>query len=186
MNISRSRVLVLALASVTGLLLYFSAGHIESALMKIKTQNFFADDASQSPAELWQPLSSAQDRFHTNLSLATLQVNEQILITLPSGNSYPLRLDRRSKGQDVEQLYATVDPDGQSGFALLTIGAERVYGTLNTPEGVYELLGTQTNFLLKRSIDIDLDRQKGLDYKVRERSEEAIIRSANNKRSQVP
>ena len=187
MKRSRSAIVFLTLMlAAGGVFAYLKWGNIEPVLTNVETQDFFADDALQSPAELWLPLSSESDAFQASESLATLRVNEQVLITLPSGNSYPLRLDRRSKGRDVEQLYATVDPDGQSGFALLTIGAERVYGTLNTPEGVYELLGTQTNFRLKRSIDIDSDRQKGLDYKVRERLEEEIVRSKNNQGPQVP
>ena len=179
-------VLTLALASAGGMFAYLKSRHTGPVLTNVETQNLFADDALQPTAELWLPLSSASDTFQASGSLATLRVNEQVFITLPSGNSYPLRLDRRSTELDVEQLFATVDPNGRPGFALLTIGAKRMYGTLNTPEGVYELLGTQTNFRLKRSVDIDIDRRKGPDYIVRERSEEEIVRPENNVGPQLP
>lgn len=193
MKPSRTTIVVLAgLALVGGLGVYLNAPETSLSLGLSQTQPDRAEGALEQepkqvlkpqPSVLWQPLSSESDKYQASDVMATLKEDEQAIITLPSGSQYSLRLDRRSSGEGVEQLLATVDPEGLPGFALLTLGEERMYGTLNTPEGVYELVGTQTNFTLRRALEIDGIRRQGPDYKIRERSPE---QPATAEKKQMP
>lgn len=189
MKPSRTTIVVLAgLALVGGLGVYLNAPETSLSLGLSQTQPDRAEGALEQvlkpqPSVLWQPLSSESDKYQASDVMATLKEDEQAIITLPSGSQYSLRLDQRRSGEGVEQLLATVDPEGLPGFALFTLGEERMYGTLNTPEGVYELVGTQTNFTLRRALEIDGIRRQGPDYKIRERSPE---QPATAEKKQMP
>jgi hypothetical protein len=175
-KLSRSTIGVIAgLTFVGGLAVYFSTPKISPHSVAPQAQEASVQDGVTQLAALWQPLSSESDKYEASDALATLQEDERALVTLPSGNQYPLRVDQRSSDQGVEQLLATVDPDGLPGFALVTMGKEQIFGTLNTPEGVYELVGTQANFTLRRASDIDARRRQGEDYKVKSSSAEALL-----------
>ena len=155
--------------------MYFSATRTSSPIATLQVQQDSVQDVVKPLAALWQPLSSESDQYQASDVLATLKKDERVAITLPSGNQYSLRLDQRSSDYGVEQLLATVDPEGLPGFALLTLGEERIFGTLNTPEGVYELVGTQANFILRRAVDVDADRRQGEDYRIKELSAETAL-----------
>lgn len=176
MKVSRSTIVVLAgLAFVGGLGVYFSAPETSSSVVVPQAQEASVQERVQEAVALWQPLSSESSNYRASDVLTTLQKDEQATITLPSGNQYSLRLDQRSSDGGVEQLLATVDPDGLPGFALFTLGEKRMFGTLNTPEGVYELVGTQADFTLKRASEIDAARRLGRDYKIKDSSAEALV-----------
>jgi hypothetical protein len=155
--------------------MYFSATRTSSPIATLQVQQDSVQDVVKPLAALWQPLSSESDQYQASDVLATLKKDERVAITLPSGNQYSLRLDQRSSDYGVEQLLATVDPEGLPGFALLTLGEERIFGTLNTPEGVYELVGTQANFALRRASDIDAARRQGEDYKIKDAAVSAAL-----------
>ena len=180
MKLSPSTVVVLAgLAFVGGLGVYFSIPETSPSIVAPQAQKAPFQEA----VALWQPQSSGSGNYQASDVLATLQKDERAIITLPSGNQYSLRLDQRSSDKGVEQLRATVDPDGLPGFGLFTLGEERMFGTLNTPEGVYELVGTPTSFTLRRAVDVDAERRQGKDYKIKPVSqEEALIQDVK----QVP
>ena len=176
MKLARSTIVVLALiVFVGGLWVYMSTPKTARGVVDPQTQSVLSQDRGQDAVVLWQPLSAESERFQASDGLASLQQTEYALITLSSGNQYSLRVDRRSSDQGVEQLLATVDPDGLPGFALITMGEERMFGTLNTPEGVYELVGTQANFILRRAVDVDADRRQGEDYRIKELSAETAL-----------
>ena len=176
MRLARSTIVVLALiAFVGGVWVYFSAPETSTSAVVGQAQKNPLQETAFKAVSLWQLSSSNPDSYQASDVLSTLQANEQALITLPSGNQYSLRVDQRSSDQGVEQLLATVDPDGLPGFALVTMGKEQIFGTLNTPEGVYELVGTQANFTLRRASDIDATRRQGEDYKVKSSSAEALL-----------
>ncbi|MDG0979993.1 MAG: hypothetical protein P8O79_09690 [Halieaceae bacterium] len=117
---------------------------------------------------LWSQSKTATSAYTLQSPLGVLREGERTLISLPSGSQYTLEVNTTEFGQGVQQIMGTVDPDGLPGFALFTIGEDRLFGTLNTPEGVYELVGTQANFTLRRAQDIDAERRLGTDYKVKE------------------
>ncbi|MGB0187925.1 MAG: hypothetical protein ACPF9H_04805 [Aequoribacter sp.] len=176
MKLSRSTVVVLAgLAFVGGLGVYFSIPENSPSIVAPQAQKAPFQERVQEAVALWQPQSSRSGNYQASDVLATLQKDERAIITLPSGNQYSLRLDQRSSDKGVEQLRATVDPDGLPGFALFTLGEERMFGTLNTPEGVYELVGTQASFTLSRALEIDAARRLGEDYKIKDSSAEALV-----------
>ena len=54
------------------------------------------------------------------------------------------------------------------GFGLITQVGDSLVGTLNTPEGVFELFGGSTNLRIERASDIDGPRREGIDYRIRE------------------
>jgi hypothetical protein len=175
-KLSRSTVVVLAgLAFVGGLGVYFSIPETSPSIVAPQAQKAPFQERVQEAVALWQPQSSGSGNYQASDVLATLQKDERAIITLPSGNQYSLRLDQRSSDKGVEQLRATVDPDGLPGFALFTLGEERMFGTLNTPEGVYELVGTQASFTLSRALEIDAARRLGEDYKIKDSSAEALV-----------
>ena len=176
MKLSRSTIGVLAgLTFVGGLGVYLRAPEIVLSEVTSTAQQELAQKAEPKAVALWQSSSSNPDGYQASPALLTLQEAEQAIITLPSGNQYSLRVNQRSSDQGVEQLLATVDPEGLPGFALFTLGEERLYGTLNTPEGVYELVGTQASFTLRRASDIDAARRLGEDYKIKDSSAEALV-----------
>lgn len=176
MKLSRSTVVVLAgLAFVGGLGVHFSIPETSPSIVAPQAQKAPFQERVQEAVALWQPQSSGSGNYQASDVLATLQKDERAIITLPSGNQYSLRLDQRSSDKGVEQLLATVDPDGRPGFALFTLGEERMFGTLNTPEGVYELVGTQASFTLSRALEIDAARRLGEDYKIKDSSAEALV-----------
>jgi hypothetical protein len=117
---------------------------------------------------LWSQSEAAEPAYTLLSPLGSLREGERTLISLPLGGQYTLEVNTTEFGQGVQQIMGTVDPDGMPGFALFTIGEDRLFGTLNTPEGVYELVGTQANFTLRRAQDIDGERRLGTDYKVKE------------------
>ncbi len=178
MKLSRSTIGVFAgLTFVGGLGVYLRAPEVVLSEVTSTAPSELTQKAEQEPetVALWQSSSSNPDGYEASPALLTLQEAEQATITLPSGNQYSLRVDQRSSDQGVEQLLATVDPEGLPGFALFTLGQERLYGTLNTPEGVYELVGTQASFTLRRASDIDAARRFGEDYKIKDSSAEALV-----------
>jgi len=177
-KLSRSTIGVLAgLTFVGGLGVYLRAPEAVLSEVISTTPSGLAQksDKESGAVALWQSSSSNPDGYQASPALLTLQETEQATITLPSGNQYSLRVDQRSSDQGVEQLLATVDPEGLPGFALFTLGEERMFGTLNTPEGVYELVGTQASFTLRRASDIDAARRLGEDYKIKDSSAEALV-----------
>lgn len=168
MKLSRSTIVVLAgLAIVGGLGVYLSDPETSPSAGLPQAQKAPLQERGQESVALWQPQPSGSGNYRASDVLATLQEDEQAVITLPSGNQYTLRVDRRSSDEGVEQLLATVDPDGLPGFALFTLGEDRMFGTLNTPEGVYELVGTVASFTLRRAVEIDAARRQGEDYKIK-------------------
>ena len=178
MKLSRSTIVVLAgLTFVGGLGVYLRAPEVVLSEVISTTPLELAQKVDQDPeaVALWQSSSSNPDSYQASSALLTLREADRASITLPSGSQYSLRVDRRSSDQGVEQLLATVDPDGLPGFALFTLGEERMFGTLNTPEGVYELVGTQANFTLRRAANIDAARRLGEDYKIKDSSYEALV-----------
>ena len=176
MKLSRSTVVVLAgLAFVGGLGVYFSIPETSPSIVALQAQKAPFQERVQEAVALWQPQSSGSGNYQASDVLETLQKDERAIITLPSGNQYSLRLDQRSSDKGVEQLRATVDPDGLPGFALFTLGEERMFGTLNTPEGVYELVGTQASFTLSRALEVDAARRIGEDYKIKPVSQEEAL-----------
>ena len=178
MKLSRSTIGVLAgLTFVGGLGVYLRAPEVVLSEVISTTPLELAQKVDQDPeaVALWQSSSSNPDSYQASSALLTLREADRASITLPSGSQYSLRVDRRSSDQGVEQLLATVDPDGLPGFALFTLGEERMFGTLNTPEGVYELVGTQANFTLRRAANIDAARRLGEDYKIKDSSYEALV-----------
>jgi hypothetical protein len=177
-KLSRSTIVVLAgLTFVGGLGVYLRAPEVVLSEVISTTPLELAQKVDQDPeaVALWQSSSSNPDSYQASSALLTLREADRASITLPSGSQYSLRVDRRSSDQGVEQLLATVDPDGLPGFALFTLGEERMFGTLNTPEGVYELVGTQANFTLRRAANIDAARRLGEDYKIKDSSYEALV-----------
>jgi hypothetical protein len=168
-KLSRSTIGVLAgLTFVGGLGVYLRAPEVVLSEVTSTAPSELAQKAEPKAVALWQSSSSNPDGYQASPALLTLQETEQATITLPSGNQYSLRVDQRSSDQGVEQLLATVDPDGLPGFALITMGEERMFGALNTPEGVYELVGTPASFTLRRASEIDATRRQGEDYKIKD------------------
>ena len=175
MKLARSTIVVLALIAFAGGLWVYLSTPKAGRGVEQQTQRAVSQDSDQYTAALWRPSLTEPQRYQTSDVFTSLQQTEYASITLPSGNQYPLRLDRRSSDQGVEQLLATVDPDGLPGFALITMGEEQMFGTLNTPEGVYELVGTPESFTLRRASEIDAARRLGEDYKVKGGSDEALL-----------
>jgi len=88
-------------------------------------------------------------------------------LALPTGSTFELSVNAIERNSGVEQIFATVDPNGQPGFGLITVKNQQVVGTFNTPEGVYEMFGTRDNVQIKRASEIDGPRRLGTDFMVR-------------------
>jgi hypothetical protein len=116
--------------------------------------------------------------------VSELTENGNSAITLDSGNTYAIRLNSSREENGIQQLYTTVDPNGRPGFGLITLRGGSIVGTLNTPEGVFEIFGTQKNFRVVRAIDVDGPRRLGADYMARERGVQLPI-DASSKQIQI-
>ena len=88
-------------------------------------------------------------------------------LVLPTGSAFELAVNAVERNGGVEQIFATVDPNGQPGFGLITVKNQQVVGTFNTPEGVYEMFGTRDNVQIKRASEIDGPRRQGTDFMIR-------------------
>ena len=116
--------------------------------------------------------SAAPDRAPRSESASTSMVDQLFAhgrsnLVLPTGSAFELAVNAVERNGGVEQIFATVDPNGQPGFGLITVKNQQVVGTFNTPEGVYEMFGTRDNVQIKRASEIDGPRRQGTDFMIR-------------------
>lgn len=123
-------------------------------------------------APLWVKTAGADgsNQYELAANLSELSPSESFLITLPSGSSYELRIDEVSQNDQVFQSKTRIMGPTMEGFGLLTQVGDSLVGTLNTPEGVFELFGGSANLRIERASDIDGSRREGIDYRIREPS----------------
>ena len=112
--------------------------------------------------------ADGSNQYELAANLSELTPSESFQITLPSGASYELRIDDVSQNDQVFQSKARIIAPNMEGFGLLTQVGDSLVGTLNTPEGVFELFGASAKLRIERATDIDGARREGVDYRIRE------------------